>query len=464
MTETKNYEGSVADRLERLPSSKFHRNFLLMLTSGEWAESLMLLGNGAVLFLVISYYSLTGAYSAYAIPVPFFVGEFVGSIFFGRLADRKGRRTVFLYNQLLFGAGMLIAGFMQQWQLIALFVFVGGIGVGGEFPLVDSYGTEVFKGHHRGSRLAMIYTLAVTAAPIIIYITSVTHSLGPLAGTLKSGPVGYYSFRIPLWIMGISGFIVWALRLRLTESPRWLEIHGRYKEADQVMTHIEETVKKDLNLKELPPVENKTSLAEKPSNFKDIFAPDVRKTTFMMMIFQFFQSGIFYGFVTFAPGIVISKYPLNNPLGFAAVIFSGFVFGSIFNIFIIDKVERKLGIIAFAILGGIFGTLFVAVGNITEFVAFGFLTSFALWNFSNFLHQYNAEVFPTRVRTTAAGFVYSLSRISTAILIIIIAVVFQPHGSLAIFAFIWVLVAICVIDLMVLGPKTSGRKIEEIAQ
>ena len=272
MAETKDYEGSIADRLERLPFSKFHRNFLLMLTSGEWAESLMLLGNGAILGLVATFYGLTGAYAAYALPAPFFIGEFVGSMFFGRLADKRGRKMVFFYNQLLFGAGMLIAGFMPYWQLIAVFVFIGGIGVGGEFPLVDSYGTEVFEGKQRGKRLAMIYTLAVTAAPIIVYITSLTSNVGPLTNN-----VGLYSFKIPLWIMGISGFVVWALRLRMKESPRWLEIQGRYKEADTLMTDIETSVMKDKNLKELPPVENKHSTIERKSEFKDIFAPDVRK-------------------------------------------------------------------------------------------------------------------------------------------------------------------------------------------
>lgn len=462
MTENKDYEGSVADRLERLPFSKFHRNFLFMLTSGEWAESLMLLGNGAILAFVAGYYGLTGAYAAYALPAPFFLGEFVGSMFFGRLADRKGRRTVFLYNQLLFGAGMLIAGFMPAWQMIAVFVFIGGIGVGGEFPLVDSYGTEVFKGQQRGARLAMVYTLAVTAAPLIIYITHLTHSMGAL-----SNGFGYYSFRIPLWLMGVSGFIVWALRLRLTESPRWLETHGRYKEADEIMTHIENSVKTSENLKELPPVEHKTAVETKPSGFKDIFAPDVRKTTIMMMIFQFFQSGIFYGFVSFAPGIMDKSYANaiggSNPLGFAAIIFSGFVVGSVFNIFIIDKVERRFGIILFAILGGVFGTMFVTVNSVWTATLWGFLTAFSLWNFSNFLHQYNAEVFPTRVRTTAAGFVYSLSRVSTAILIIIIAAFIQPFGNLAIFMFIWVLVAICSIDLLVLGFSTNRKSLEEIA-
>lgn len=460
MAETKDYEGSIADRLERLPFSKFHRNFLLMLTSGEWAESLMLLGNGAILGLVATFYGLGGATATYALPAPFFIGEFVGSMFFGRLADKRGRKMVFFYNQLLFGAGMLIAGFMPYWQLIAVFVFIGGIGVGGEFPLVDSYGTEVFEGKQRGKRLAMIYTLAVTAAPIIVYITSLTSGLGPL-----TNDVGLYSFKIPLWIMGVSGFVVWALRLRMKESPRWLEIQGRYKEADHLMTEIEESVKKDRSLKDLPPIEKKHSLTENKSHFKDIFAPDVRKTTIMMIIFMFFQSGIFYGFVTFAPGIISSSYKnLNDPLGYAAVIFSGFLVGSIVNIFIIDKIERRLGIIGFAILGGIFGTLFITVSNIYEAVGFGFMATFSLWNFSNFYHQYNAEIFPTRLRTTAAGFVYSISRISTAILVIIIAAVFKPIGNLAIFGFIWLLTAICVAVLLIMGPaKTSKLTLEEIS-
>ncbi len=185
----------------------------------------------------------------------------------------------------------------------------------------------------------------------------------------------------------------------------------------------------------------------------------------MMAIFQFFQSGIFYGFVTFAPGIISVSFPKSDPLGFASIIFSGFVVGSIFNIFIIDRVERKMGIIASAILGGgAFGTLFVIVHTLLQAVVFGFLTSFALWNFSNFLHQYNAEVFPTRVRTTASGFVYALSRVSTSILVLLIAAFIKPHGNLAVFEFIWFLVAIVVADLLILGPRTTRKMVEEIAQ
>ncbi len=449
-----NPENNIAGRLERLPRSKFHIKFALMLTSGEWAESLMLLGNGAILGLVAAYFLIpkTSVLATYALPAFFFAGEFIGSIFFGRLADTRGRRAVFLYNQLIFGLGMIIAGFMNSWQLVAVFVLIGGIGVGGEFPLVDSYGTEVFVKKRRGAWLALIYTLAVTAAPVIIYIVSLTAGLG------------YYSFRIPLWFMGASGIVVWLIRFRLKESPRWLSTHGKMDEAKKEMDVIEADVMKGNHIKELPPVTDTIEAPVHTSRYKEIFAPDVRNQTIMMAIFMFFQSGIFYGFVVFAPNLVKVAYPTSDPLGAGAVIFSGFVVGSIFNIFIIDKIERKWGIILFAILGGVFGTFFAIIHGIDEAVIFGFITAFMLWNFSNFMHQYNAEIFPTRVRTTASGFVYSISRISTTILVLFIAFFIGGSNAPGIFAFVWVLVIICSLVLILMGPKSTNKFVEAIAK
>ena len=86
-----------------------------------------------------------------------------------------------------------------------------------------------------------------------------------------------------------------------------------------------------------------------------------------------------------------------------------------------DKIERRTGIILFMVLGGVFGSMFAIASGLDESIIFGFLTSFMLWNFSNFYHQYNAEIFPTRLRTTAAGFVYSISRISTTLIVLFIA-------------------------------------------
>ena len=446
---------SVADRLERLPFSGFHRNFLLMVTAGEFVETLMLLGNGVVLALVAKVLHFSPVVSTWVIPVSFFVGEFVGSIASGYVADKLGRKTVFVYDLFIFGAGMIIAGFMNSAPLIAVFIFIGGIGVGGEFPVVDTYTTEMFPGHHRGRRLVTVYTIAVLAAPLIAaiaYVVSHPHA-------------GPYSWRILLWLMGGLGIIVWIIRFRVPESPRWYESHGEDEKAAALMGDIEARVKRERGLAELPPVPETVRVPTRAARYRDIFAPDLRGRTSMMLVFQFFQSGIFYGFTTLAPLFLLHKgISLVHTLLFSMIIYAGFFVGSVFNLFIIDKVERKWGIVATALIAGVLGTIFAIVNNVAVAVLLGFLVTFTLWQFSNFLHTYQAEIFPTRVRSTAAGSVYAVSRISTSILTFIITTLFLPHGVLASFGIIWLFIVIVVIDIGVFGPKSSRLRVEEISQ
>jgi putative MFS transporter len=195
-----------------------------------------------------------------------------------------------------------------------------------------------------------------------------------------------------------------------------------------------------------------------------IFAPDVRGRTTMMLIFQFFQSGLFYGFTTLAPLFLLHKgISLVHTLLFSMIIYGGFFAGSLFSMYTIDKVERKWGIVVTAILSGVFGTAFAQASNVTVTVIFGFLTTFTLWQFSNFLHTYQAEIFPTEVRTTAAGAVYSVSRISTALWVYVIGTVLAPDGILVSFGLIWLFIAIIAIDIGVFGPRSSRLAVEEIA-
>jgi len=450
------HAGSIADRLERLPFSSFHRNFLLMVAAGEFVETLMLLGNGLVLALVAKVLHFSPTVSTYAVPISFFLGEFVGSIGSGYIADRFGRKTVFTYDLFIFGAGMLITGFMSTPVLIGLFVFIAGIGVGGEFPVVDTYTTEMFPGPQRGKRMATVYTIAVLAAPIIAV----------LAYVFSHPTAGPYSWRILFWIMGAAGIIVWIIRFKVSESPRWYESRGETEKALAVMADIERKVMQERNLTSLPPIATTNAVRVQPrqSRYWDIFAPDLRGRTTMMLVFQFFQSGIFYGFTVLAPTFLLHKgISLVHTLLFSMIIYAGFFVGSVFNLFIIDKVERKWGIVSTAIIAGVLGTAFAVVANVTATIILGFLVTFTLWQFSNFLHTYQAEIFPTRVRATAAGTVYSVSRISTSILVFIITTVFLPHGLLATFGIIWVFIIIVVVDIGVFGPKTSQLTLERIA-
>lgn len=445
---------SVAARLERLPFSAFHRRFLIMVTAGEFVEMLMLLGNGVLLVLLASTLHFSSDVSTYAVPDSFFFGEFVGAVASGYVADRFGRRRVFFYDLLIFSGGVIAAGFASSPYLIGLFIFVGGLGVGGEFPAVDTYATEMMSAQRRGRSIAAIYTVAVLAGPLIAGMAYVLSHPHPSAD----------SWRVLLWAMGAVGLMVWVIRLRVPESPRWLEAQGRREEAESMMAAIEEEVMRDEGLTTLPtpPVAG----AAEPTGrvtYGAIFAKDVRRTTIMMLVFQFFQSGIFYGFTALAPTFLVEKHiSLVKSLLFTMIIYAGFFAGSVVNLFIIDKVERKWGIVVSAVLAGVFGTLFAVVAATPAVVVFGFLVTFCLWQFSNFLHTYQAEIFPTRIRSTAAGTVYGVSRISTALLTLVIVNWVLPHGLIPTFGLIWVFIAVVVVDIALFGPQASGMMLEHI--
>ena len=103
------------------------------------------------------------------------------------------------------------------------------------------------------------------------------------------------------------------------------------------------------------------------------------------------------------------------------------------------------------------------VPHTTATVILDFLVTFVRWQLSNFLHTYPAEIFPTRVRSMAAGAVDRISRVKTSMFAFPITTYLLPHGLLAPMSPIWRCIVIVVIDIAVFGPRSSVLAVEEIA-
>jgi putative MFS transporter len=449
---------SIAARLDRLPFTSLHRNFRWLVGAGEFVEAMILIGNGTLIAIMAKVLGLSTLAGTYMVPVAFFVGEFFGSGVIGYLADRFGRRTLFAYDLLLFALAITVAGCLSSPVLIAAFLFLAGLGVGGEFPLIDTYTTEMFPGARRGHHVAIVYTISTVGAPVMALLAyAVSHP--------EPGP---WSWRILLWIVGALALIVWLVRLRIPESPRWLAARGRHAEADAIVTRMEDLARREHGPAALPaatPTAAPDATGAAPrGQWRELWRPPLRRRTLMMAVFQFFQSGIFYGFASLAPVFLLHKgFTLVHSLLFTMLIFSGFIAGSACSAYFVDRIERKWGIVGSAILAGIFGTLFVLSTHVALVVALGFLEAFVLWCFSNFYHTYQAEIFPTRVRSTAAGTVYAVSRISTSILVAIIVAVFLPLGLVATYLFVWSFIVIVCVTIGGFGPRTTGQALERIA-
>ena len=142
---------------------------------------------------------------------------------------------------------------------------------------------------------------------------------------------------------------------------------------------------------------------------------EYRSRIIMLGVFHVFQTIGYYGFGTLVPLVLASKgYSIVTSLTFTTLTFIGYPIGSALSLPIIERVDRKWLIVGSAFLMSVLG---IGMGYATSPVAIvvlGFLYTAVSNVFSNGLHIFQVEIFPTFIRATAAGMCYGLSRLSSA--------------------------------------------------
>src|SRR6185295_17984208 len=154
-----------------------------------------------------------------------YLGQFVGALLFGTLAERFGRvRSVAGATALMSIMSLAGAGAGSLPGLLAL-RFIQGIGVGGEMPVAAVYINELSRARGRG-RFFMLYEMIF---PVGLMAT----------GQIGALLVPALGWRIMFLLGGIPGLFITLLLLRLPESPRWLIAKGRLAAAEAVIGEIE---------------------------------------------------------------------------------------------------------------------------------------------------------------------------------------------------------------------------------
>jgi putative MFS transporter len=150
-----------------------------------------------------------------------YLGQLIGAIFFGWLAERIGRLPVLAIAIGVFAVMSAACIFAWGPQSLILFRFLQGIGTGGEVPVASAYVNELSGAKKRG-RFFLLYELLF------------------LVGLTAAGAIGYTMVPSLGWqSMFIVGMVpvalVIPLRFFLSESPRWLINKGRFADADKVI-------------------------------------------------------------------------------------------------------------------------------------------------------------------------------------------------------------------------------------
>ncbi len=453
---------TVAARLDRLPASRYALKLITLLSLGGWFEFYDLFFTAYVapgmfkagLFKPTTQglFDLHGFASFVAAG---FAGMFIGTLAFSWVSDHFGRRSIFTFALLWYSSGALVMAFQTTPEMINLWRLIAGIGLGVELVNIDAYVSELVPKEQRGPAFAYNQFVMYTAVPVIAF----------LAWQLVPRTIfGLDGWRWLVIIGSIGALVIWWIRRGLPESPRWLAQHGRLAEAERIVEDFERRSRAESGT-ELPAPEPVAGEAERKSGaWMEMWSPAYRGRTVMLVIFHLFQTIGYYGFSSWVVTFLISQgIEVTKSLAYTFVIAIAAPVGPLIGVYFADRFERKWQV-ACAVLGiAVFGLLFSQQSTAAGVIACGVVITLCGNWFSFSFHAYQAELYPTRIRAQAVGFVYSWSRFSAIFSGFLIAFFLGRYGTLGVFSFIAGAMLIVFVVIGFFGPAVTRRRLEAIA-
>ncbi|HYK58367.1 MAG TPA: MFS transporter [Bryobacteraceae bacterium] len=169
---------------------------------------------------------------------------FVGCIGFGPIADKLGRRSIFISALAWYSVASAIMAFQNFAAQVNAWRFLAGIGAGLEQVTIDTFLAEIVPVRARGKAFAFCQFVQFSAVPVVAL-------LGWLM--VPRQPLGFAGWRWVTLIGSAGALLAWQFRRGLPESPRWLALHGREAEAERVMKELEGRVERDVGSLLIPP-------------------------------------------------------------------------------------------------------------------------------------------------------------------------------------------------------------------
>lgn len=454
---------NIAARLDRLPMSRSLWRLVLLISLGAAFELYdIFLSTYITPGLTASGIFTSKPAGFFALnSVGFFIscnfaGMFVGCVGFGYVADRLGRRSIFVFSLLWYSVCTAMMAFQNTATGVDLWRFIAGIGVGLEQVTIDTFLPEIVPPGSRGRAFAFYQFVEFCSVPIVAL-------LGWLLVPLH--PLGLDGWRWVALVGSLGAIIVWWLRRGIPESPRWLAAHDREEEAARVLDRLEAAAIADTGAP-LPALE--TGAVSPPpcaGTFGELLRPPYLRRTVVLSVFNLMQTVAFYGFGSWVPTLLIAKGILvTTSQMYAFIIAIANPIGPLLGMLVADRMERKWQIVSAGVLIGVFATLFANQASAALVIAFGVAVTLSNNWMSFAFHNYQGELFPTRVRARAVGFVYSWSRVSATFASLMINFLLIRGGAPAVAGFIAAAMVVMTVTIGGFGPKTRSLTLEEISR
>jgi len=378
-------------------------------TAGKFFEGMIVFMGGIALPLLTAEFGLGDAAKG-AMTSATLAGILVGALVLGGLADRFGRKPVFIGEMVLLLVALIGASTSPGIAVLLVWLFVIGLALGADYPTAHLVISESIPASIRGRLVLGAFSFQAIGAIAGTAIAAVVLAQKPELSTWRL----FYLLPVTPVIL-----VIWG-RLFLPESSHWLVSQGRHEKAEKQLRKL--LNRKDIDLLRVE-IADQISVPKRSNNFAKLFQSKQRRRTLLASLPWFLQDLSTYGIGIFTPVIIAAAFGakaggvdvasiIHDDLIGAkgtALIDIGFLVGISVAIYLADRWGRiPLQITGF--IGCAAGLLFALIGRsggagnlpliVVGFVMFQFMTNLGP-NSQTYLIA--GEVFPTKYRGIGAG-------------------------------------------------------------
>ncbi len=405
--ETGRITTDIPARMDRLPWARWH-----------W---LVVIGLGTVWILDGLEVTIVGSMSAALKPegtglglssfdvgvagAVYVAGACLGALFFGQLTDRFGRKKLFLLTLGVYTVATVLTAFSMNplWYFGAR--FLTGAGIGGEYAAINSAIDELIPAKYRGR-----VDVAINGS----------FWVGAAGGSLLTIPLLDPSLVDPAWgwraafaLGSVLAVGILLVRRNVPESPRWLFIHGREDEAEQIVRDIERTVEQETG--PLAATEETITIRQR----RTITIPEIARTVFtlyprrtVLCLALFIGQAFLYNAFFFTYGDSLTTFfDIKQVGGYLAVFaLSNFV-GALSLSPLFDRVGRVKMIAGTYIVSGVLlATTGLMLGGLSAvtLTVMGCIVFFFASAGASAAYLTASEVFPMETRALCIAFFYAV--------------------------------------------------------
>jgi putative MFS transporter len=344
------------------------------------------------------------------------IGMAVGALFFGLMADRIGRKNVFILTLLLFSVCSGLSAFTTSLTIFAILRFFIGMGLGGELPVASTLVAESVPAESRGRIVVLLesfWAVGWLASAVISYFI-----------------IPKFGWQIAMLISAIPALYTIYLRMGLPDSPRYTSLKPK----------------------------EKVSVFE---SMAKLFAKDTARQTIVLWILWFCVVFSYYGMFLWLPSVMVMKgFSLIKSFEYVLIMTLAQLPGYFTAAWFIEKFGRKFVLVVYLIGTAVSAYLFGTAASTALLMTSGILLSFFNLGAWGALYAYTPEQYPTNIRGSGAGLAAAIGRVGGVLGPLLVGYLVAQKTSISmIFTIFCISVLVGAFTVLFAGKETKRKEL-----